>query len=112
MTALRDLIGDRDPVLDDWPILADAWGVASDYTLRDVAPASVSCRLCWDWGLCAECVGVHSDTCAGDCAGGACPECGKLAAPAERARALSILISFHAPAWGSSWRGFRSPGGA
>lgn len=60
---LRDLIGDRPPTRNDWHLLADAWGLDSDYTLQEVAPEGVGCATCWSWLLCAECLGQYPTTC-------------------------------------------------
>lgn len=48
---------------DDWHRLADAWGVNSGYTLESIAPAGVTCKTCWDWHLCAECLGNYPAEC-------------------------------------------------
>lgn len=63
MSKLEDIIGNRKPRKSDWSRLADGWGVKSDYHLEDVAPADVSCRMCWDTGLCAECQGRYPNGC-------------------------------------------------
>lgn len=92
---VRRMTGHDQPVADDWPILANNWGVWSDYRLPDVAPAGVSCPICWDWGLCAECIGVDSDVCPAECDGGSCPACGKRADAATAERAQAILRAYY-----------------
>lgn len=68
----KDIIGDRKPTRLDWWALADNWGVNSDYTLTAVKPKGVACGLCWDWDLCAECLGEYPDLCPMDCKDGTC----------------------------------------
>lgn len=82
MTTLAKVIGDRPVRREDWRSLAEAWGVDSDYTLGDIAPDGVECKVCWDYGLCAECLGRYPDQCPVDCGDGRCPVCGKKAADA------------------------------
>ena len=72
----HDIIGDKDPAREDWHDLALAWGVNSDYHIRDIAPEGVRCTACWDWNVCGECLGEYPDTCPDGCEDGTCPSCG------------------------------------
>jgi hypothetical protein len=71
-TKLIDLIGDRKPDKDDWFLLADNWGVNSDYHLAAEKPKGVTCGLCWDWDTCAECLGEYPGHCPAECGDGTC----------------------------------------
>lgn len=72
MTKLTDLIGARKPDRADWFQLADHWGVNSDYHLAALKPKGVKCGVCWDWDVCAECLGEYPDHCPAFCGDGTC----------------------------------------
>lgn len=72
MSNLKSLIGSRKPTREDWILLADSWGVGSDYELSEIAPADVTCKLCWDLDICAECLGESPHECPMECGDGSC----------------------------------------
>lgn len=72
---LKEIIGDRQPDVSDWSALADGWSVDSDYTLTELAPDQVECKVCWDHHVCAECLGRYPSVCPNECPQGRCPVC-------------------------------------
>jgi len=63
----------NDKYLNLWTKTADGWGPYNGKPHpRDIAPDDVNCKLCWDTGLCAECLGEYGPNCPGLCGDGRC----------------------------------------
>lgn len=60
-----------------WKVIAGAWTFQSDYSLEELAPPGVKCKVCWDYWLCAECLGKYLDACPANCEDGRCTVCGE-----------------------------------
>lgn len=92
---LNDLIGKRAPVRSDWKLLADKWGIRSDYDMRTIAPSGVLCTSCWDHNLCVECIGEYPDMCPRHCGDGTCGCKNKRSDEMDENKLDGFSISLH-----------------
>jgi hypothetical protein len=54
----------------EWLRVAD--GARDVRALIEYAPLGVICRICWDFGVCAECLGDYPLLCPAECGDGRC----------------------------------------
>jgi hypothetical protein len=47
----------------DWFVLARNWHSTASWKIQDLAPNGVKCTTCWDYDICAECLGEYPDMC-------------------------------------------------